>query len=57
MCTENRVSENYLSMEDRSKKSILDMDNGKCIPDSSEYRNQLFKFGLAVSTNPGLKLT
>ena len=37
MCTENRVSGNHLSMEERSKKTILEMDNGKCIPDSAEH--------------------
>ena len=36
MCTENRVAGNNLSMEERST-TILDMDNGKCIPHTSEH--------------------
>lgn len=38
MCTENRVSGNDLRMAERSTKSILDKDNCKCIPDSSEKK-------------------
>ena len=49
MCTENRVSGNHLSMEERSKKSILEMDNGKCIPDSAEHVTQRENYASLVS--------
>ena len=49
MCTENRVSGNDLSMEERSNKSILDMDNGKCIPGSSEHIGQRENYANVVS--------
>ena len=49
MCTENRVSGNDLTMEERPNKSILDMDNGKCIPDSSEHIAQRENYANLVS--------
>ena len=48
MCTENRVAGNHLSMEERST-TILDMDNGKCIPDSSEHIAQRENYTNLVS--------
>ena len=49
MCTENRVSGNHLSMKERSKKTILDMHNGKCIPDSTEHVAQRENYASLVS--------
>ena len=51
MCTENRVAGNHLNMEERPKNSILDMDNGKCIPDSSEHVAQRENYANLISHN------
>ena len=49
MSTENRVSGNNLSMFDRSRKRILEMDNGKCIPDRNEHAPQRDNYADFVS--------
>ena len=48
MCTENRVAGNNLSMEGRST-TILDMNNGKCIPGTSEHIAQRENYANLVS--------
>ena len=48
MCTENRVAGNNLSMEEIST-TILDMDNGKCIPDTLEHIAQRENYPNLVS--------
>ena len=40
MSTENRVSGNHLSMVEGSAERILEMDNGKCLPDRNEHAAQ-----------------
>ena len=47
--TENRVSGNHLSMVEGSVKRILEMDNGKCLPDRNEHSAQRDNYADLVS--------
>ena len=49
MSTENRVSGNHLSMVEESAKRILEMDNGKCLPDCNEHAAQRDNYADLVS--------
>ena len=49
MSTENRVSGNHLSMVEGSAKRILEMDNGKCLPDRNEHSAQRDNYADLVS--------
>ena len=40
MSVENRVSGNHLSLEDTTSKTIMDLDNGKFLPDKTEHIKQ-----------------
>ena len=48
MSTENRVSGNHLSMVEGSAR-ILEMDNGKCLPDHNEHAAQRDNYAYLVS--------
>jgi hypothetical protein len=49
MNTENRVSGNHLSMVEGSADKILQMDNGKCLPDRNEHATQRDNYADLVS--------
>ncbi len=49
MSTENRVSGNHLNMVEGSAERILEMDNGKCLPDRNEHAAQRDNYADLVS--------
>ena len=49
MSTENRVSGNHLSMVEGSAERILEIDNGKCLPDRNEHAAQRENYADLVS--------
>ena len=49
MSTENRISGNHLSMDKTSPKTVMDLSNGKFLPDRKEHTNQRENYADLVS--------